>query len=352
MNLHLRVLIGYHLLVGLLVLCAAGAALGFHQQQEALQQGVGQASVQVQGTLAVLSQLDAHDALLRRALYGDAAARTALPRSWAEVEGRVEAAIALPEGLDSPVAAHRDLRWTLARYHQVAEDLLTAVDLRGDAAETRLQDYETRVGDAFRTLKSQTYALVEANLKTTRDSEGSVESTSKRYAAIYASLLVLALITVAFLSRQLRRGLVDRLVATATVAQAVADGDKTRRANSGPDDELGIIGRQLNALLDTEQALHAEMEGRLCQQRQLLLGLSHSWPKPVALFTIYGDLTVSTLDDQDREAIEAAELKFPDPPTYTADDRPFEVTAGGRQIHCRLLRVAGRRPVGWLAEVA
>lgn len=234
MNLHLRILIGYHLLVGLLVLFAAGAALLFHQQHELLNQ-----------TSALVAT--------------DAAAAT--------------------EKLD--VAIH----------------------------------------------------------------------ASQRYASIYAALLMLVLITVAFLSRQLRRGLVDRLVATAAVAQAVADGDRTRRANSGPDDELGIIGRQLNALLDKEQALHGEMDGRLCQQRQLLLGMLNQWPKKVGLFTIYGDLAVSTLDEAVREELDAAEIPFPSPPAQASEDKPFNPKVGEHELHCRLLRVEGRRPVGWLAEV-
>ncbi len=207
MNLHLRILIGYHVLVALLVILVAGAAFGFHQQREALKDAVAATGRQV----GLVTQVEESQGLASRA-PGDGASRAELEKGWVELENRI----------------------------------------------------------------------------------GARPSAAQRYSAVYGALLVLVLITVAFLSRQLRRGLVDRLVATATVAEAVAEGDRSRRVHAGPDDELGIIGEALNALLDTEQALHAQMEGRLCQQRQLLLGMAHLWPKKVALFTIYGDLAVAS----------------------------------------------------------
>ncbi len=349
LNLHLRVLIGYHALVGFLVLSAVGAALGFHQVGDSLSQGVAATTRNVQSTSTVLAQLDRQDALLRQAVRGDMTARVAVQKGWADLESKISFAV-VPEQVD-PAAVQRDVRLTLARYRQLSEDLLATLELRGTPEVAPLDAYEDQVGESFRALKVQVYQLLEEDLRTTVEREVGVESAARRYAAIYAALLVLALIVVAFLSRQLRRGLVDRLVATATVAQAVADGDRTRRVNSGPDDELGIIGRQLNALLDTEQSLHAQMDGRLCQQRQLLLGILHLWPKKVSLFTIYGDLAVCTLDEPDREEIAAAELHFPDPPAQSRDDKAFAPQLGKRELHCRLLRVDGRRPVGWLCEL-
>lgn len=265
MNLHLRILIGYHALVAILVILVGGAAFGFHQQREVLKEAVSATGRQV-GLLARAGETET----LTSQAPNDAASRAELEKGWLEVENRIAAA--------------------------------------GDAAQ--------------------------------------------RYSSLYGALLVVVLITVAFLSRQLRRGLVDRLVATATVAHAVlTEGDRSRRVHAGPDDELGLIGEALNALLDTEQALQAQMEGRLCQQRQLLLGMAELWPKKVALFTIYGDLAVSSLSDRDREELQAAELKFPDPPKEIKDDRPFVAQAGGRELTFRLLRSQGRRPVGWLTEL-
>lgn len=263
MNLHLRILIGYHVLVALLVILVAGAAFGFHQQREALKSLVSATGRQ----FGLVAQVN--ESALANRTPADGAAHAELEKGWNEVENKI-----------------------------------------GAAAEA-----------------------------------------AQRYSAVYGALLVLVLITVAFLSRQLRRGLVDRLVATATVAEAVAEGDRSRRVHAGPDDELGIIGEALNALLDTEQALHAQMEGRLCQQRQLLLGMAHLWPKQVALFTIYGDLAVSSISGQEREDLQAADIRFPDPPKTAAEDRPFTATVGKRELTFRLLRVDGRRPVGWLTEL-
>jgi hypothetical protein len=339
MNLHLRVLIGYYTLIGLLVFCAVGAGLSFNHLGDSLSHNLAERPLEAQAKLSLLAGLDQHDAMLRRALNGDLAARAELPKGWTELEA---AAGGQGEPSVDATDAERDLRWSLAHYRQVAEERLAASALEPD---------ETKVLEAFRTLKAQVYRALEENLRATVEREGEVEIRARRYATIYATVLALILIVVAFLSRQLRRGLLDRLVATATVAQAVADGDRSRRADDGPDDELGIISHQLNALLDTELALHAEMEGRLCQQRQLLLGVLQSWPKKVAVFTIYGDLAVTTLDEKERDPVVAAEIDFPASPAKVEEDQPFTARIGERELRFRLLRVDGRRPVGWLAEV-
>lgn len=334
MNLHLRLLIGYYTLVGFLVVCAVGAALGFNHLAESLSMNDTERARHAQSTLGLLSRLDHHDALVRRALRGDLAARTEVDKGWSDLE------TALGNGDVDPLRQEAAL--SLERYREVSEKLLAAPSLETD---------EVPVVDAFRAVKGQLYQSLEEEVRATIEREGDVEIRARRYATVYGSLLALSLIVVAFLSRQLRRGLVDRLVATASVAQAVADGDRSRRANPGQDDELGIIAHILNYLLDTELALHSEMEGRLGQQRQLLLGMVHSWPKKVALFTIYGDLAVSTLGEEDREQLQAAELKFPDPPAQARDDQDFVTRVGERELRFRLLRVDGRRPVGWMAEV-
>lgn len=337
MNLHLRVLIGYYTLVGFLVICAVGAGLGFNHLADSLSRDVSDRAREAQATLGLLSRLDRHDALLRLALRGNLEARGDVQKGWGDLEAAVGGS-----GEIEASAAQREVAWSLARYREESEQLLASSSLEPD---------EAPAADAFRAVKVQVYQALEEELRQTVERESDVEIRARRYATVYASLLTLSLIVVAFLSRQLRRGLVDRLVATATVAQAVADGDRSRRAHPGPDDELGTIVHVLNYLLDTELALHSEMEGRLGQQRQLLLGLAHSWPKTLALYTIYGDLAATTLGEDEREQLQAAELKFPLPPARPEDDREFVTTVGERELRFRLLRVDGRRPVGWLAEV-
>ena len=339
MNLHLRVLIGYYTLVGFLVVCAVGAALGFNHLAEEVAQGGAGRGQQTQTTLAVLAKLDNHDALLRRALRGDLESRAELPKGWSDLENAVAGS---PGKGVEPSPEQSEVAWAMAHYREVSDQLLAAPALEAN---------EEPVVDALRTVKGHLYQAFESELKATVRRENDVEIRARRYATVYATLLVISLIVIAFLSRQLRRGLVDRLVATASVAEAVADGDRSRRAVVGGDDELGIIADQLNMLLDTELALHAEMEGRLGQQRQLLLGLADAWPKKVAIYTIYGDLAVSTLAVEDHEAMQAAEIVFPDPPGKPEEDRDFTATVGSRELTFRLLRAGGRRPVGWLTEL-
>lgn len=334
MNLHLRVLIGYYTLVGFLVVCAVGAALGFNHLADSLS-GDTERTREAQSTLGLLARLDHHDALLRRALRGDLEARADVQKGFADLETAIG-------GGEGAAETRRNAAWSLARYREVSERLLEAPSLESD---------EGPVVDALRAVKVQLYQSLEEEVRQTIEREADVEIRARRYATVYGTLLALALIVIAFLSRQLRRGLVDRMVATASVAQAVADGDRSRRAHPGNDDELGIVAQVMNYLLDTELALHSEMEGRLGQQRQLLLGLVDSWPKKVALFTIYGDLAASSLGEEEREELQAAEVKFPAPPAQPRDDHEFVTTVGPRELRFRLLRAGGRRPVGWLAEV-
>lgn len=337
MNLHLRVLIGYYTLIGFLVICAIGAGLGFNHLADSLSHDFAEKARQTQATLGLLAHLDRHDAQVRLALRGNLEARAEVAKGWQDLEAAV--------GTESKIEVSPSLRevaWSLSRYREVSEALLAAPTLEND---------EMPVVDALRTVKARLYQALDEEVRETVERESEVEIRARRYATVYASLLTLSLIVIAFLSRQLRRGLVDRLVATASVAQAVADGDRSRRAHPGNDDELGMIAQVMNYLLDTEQALHAEMEGRLGQQRQLLLGLVHSWPKKVALLTIYGDLAASTLGEEEREQLQAAELELPAPPKQPGDDPEFVATVGARELRFRLLRVDGRRPVGWLAEV-
>jgi HAMP domain-containing protein len=177
-----------------------------------------------------------------------------------------------------------------------------------------------------------------------------VASMARRYAILQATLLILALSSLGFLSRILRRRLLDRLVNLATIAETVADGDRSRRATVGLDDEIGIVARQFNALLDAEQAAIAEGKGRLCQQRQLMLGLLESWPKKVGVFSLKdGDLIASNFETELREQVEASTLHFPEPDA-SAKDSVLKLK-NGRKLQLSLLKAEGLRPIGWLGQI-
>jgi len=134
------------------------------------------------------------------------------------------------------------------------------------------------------------------------------------------------------------------------VVQAIAAGDSARRTVPGNGDELGVVARQINAMLDKVQQVESELAGRLQQDRQLLVALLQQVPHPAALLSLSGLLVASTLEAKDHEAVEAGVAAL-DGPALLARGRVIEQTFGGRAVTLRLLEATGERPVGWLATV-
>jgi methyl-accepting chemotaxis protein len=176
------------------------------------------------------------------------------------------------------------------------------------------------------------------------------QRAARRQAGLHGLLVVIALLSLAFLSQALGRGLLARLAELASVVRAIAAGDTARRTVPGDGDELGVVARQINAMLDKVQQVESELAGRLQQDRQLLVALLRQLPHPAALLSLSGLLVASTLEARDQEAVETAVAGL-DGLAMRTHGRVIERTAGGREVTLRLLEASGERPVGWLAMV-
>jgi methyl-accepting chemotaxis protein len=185
-------------------------------------------------------------------------------------------------------------------------------------------------------------AMVEANQRAQR--------AARRQAALHGSLVVIALLSLAFLSQALGRGLLARLAELTSVVRAIAAGDTARRTVPGDGDELGVVARQINAMLDKVQQVESELAGRLQQDRQLLVALLRELPRPAALLSLSGRLVASTLEAKDQDAVESVVAAIDGLAALTSD-RLIERTAGRREVTLRLLEASGERPVGWLATL-
>jgi methyl-accepting chemotaxis protein len=160
--------------------------------------------------------------------------------------------------------------------------------------------------------------------------------------------VLLALFSLAFLSRALNRVLLDRLDELATVAEAIAGGSFDRRAATHYPDELGAVARQLNAVLDREQQNQNAMEGRTALYRDLLIGLLGALPGPAAVIGLDGRLLASTLDADTNHEIENAGARLSGS-ERDLGEASIEMENGTLQL--RLLSVRTGRPLAWLATL-
>jgi len=344
MKLSTRILLGYWYLVGLLIVFATSAALSFLSLGRSINTVLDENSESVRASMTMLDALERQHSALLSSLLGDAGAQAALETSEQSFLAAVASArdhIAAPgeaEVIDRIERGHAEFRAARERLLQ-------------GTWEQPLLAYQSEVVPQFTALRQSVVDLHEINHRAMVEADQRVQRAARRQAALHGLLVVVALLSLAFLSQALGRGVLARLAELTSVVQAIAAGDAARRAVTGGGDELGVIARQLNAMLDKVQQVESELAGRLQQDRQLLVALLHQLPHSAALLSLSGLLVASTLEAKDQENVEAAVAAL-DGLALLTRGREIERTAGGREVRLRLLEASGERPVGWLATVA
>ena len=109
-------------------------------------------------------------------------------------------------------------------------------------------------------------------------------------------LAAVALMSLALLSRTLHNGVLLRLSSLQQVAEALAAGDLSRRADESFQDELGLIARQLNAALDLQGQMDRAAIGKFNLQNQVILALLARLTSGALVVDPSGDLIASTLE--------------------------------------------------------
>jgi HAMP domain-containing protein len=338
MNLYVRILLGYGYLVALLVLGAAGAALGFHQLDADLGRVLSDSAESVRAASRMLAALDRQEAALRAHFLGGEGKGQELRNADAVFQR------ALEEAGD----ATREVGVRFEAFRGARDRLLA------EPPEHPLELYESRLFPRLRELREEVFALLESNYRTVISTDETTRRTARRRAILLALLVTVALLSLGFLSRALRRDLLDRLAELADVARGIAAGDRRRRATVGRDDELGAVARLLNVALDTEQATAREMRGRLAGERQLLLALLATHPEPAAVLTLAGNLVASTFGDEvEDEALRSAgaELRSRRPKSGSVPTEPVSLPTDPGNLQAHPLVAPGDRFVGWLVRV-
>jgi len=343
MILRTRILLAYWYLVALVVIGAAAAALGFHRLGSSIGTVLGENFESVQASMEMLDALERQDSEVLALLLGESGYRSRL----AESERNFQAALARARRnvtieQEPPILDEIERRY--ATYREARDRLLAVAHARPLAA------YEAATFPAFDTLKTRVYSLLDVNHRAMVEADERAQRGARLGALGHGALVALALLSLAFLSQALGRQVLSRLADLRSVAQAIARGDNRRRAAATSEDELGLVAQQLNAALDRLRETEGRLEGRLQQQRQIVLGVLDRFPSPAALLSLRGAVIASTLTAQETARLErAAAGVLPADTAGEMESRTLE--SEGKRMALTLLRAGGIRPVGWLATI-
>lgn len=170
----------------------------------------------------------------------------------------------------------------------------------------------------------------------------------------------LALLLGAWISRTVRRSLLERLSAIDVALTSIDRGDRTRRVSLGGSDELSRFGAVLDRALDERDRADAAAQGRSSELRAMLVALLHERSEPAAITGIDGEILVSTLSADQEEALRSLTPQVRRA-ARTLLSRGFVSAAelvtsveveGTHRVEIRALAVGERRVVGWLAVFA
>lgn len=341
MSLQARILLAFGYLVLLVVLGAVAAAVGFRDLGTRIGAVLGENFESVQATTAMLEALEReHSAvlglLIGRGVRPDLEAteedfHAALERARANItlEGETE----VIDAITNDYAVYREAR----------ERLL------GAPPERPLQQYERDVFPEFEQVKADILRLIELNYGAMAEADTRAGQTATTRAAIHGLLVAVAVLSLAPLMRMIRRSMTGRVHELADIAEAIAGGDRHRRATVTRNDELGLVARQFNAVLDRLQQAESASEALHAQRRRLLHALLSRFDRPGAVISTDGRILGDTLDPEVRTAAAAAVRERIDKREDTGE---MEVDAAGTRLRLLPLEAADGPDLGWLALVA
>lgn len=376
-----RLVLGYGYLVALLVVTAGTAALALQRFSRGIDRVVADNVRSIEAAMRMLAALEEQNRATFAVLLGKEDARQRLAAAEAELEAGLDAAtanITLEE--ERPILArirehHEELR--AARTRLLAEELRTAL----------LAAWDREVSGPTDAVKADVTALLAANHAAMERADVRTREEAQGGAVALGVLATIALLSLGFLSRGLQGTVLGRLAEIRELAEAAAMGERDRRLRVRRLDELGIVAVQLNAALDRHDQLEASVQGRVAQEKQLVLGVLERLDAPSGLVALDGELIASTLEPDDELALVSLGARVraerpaplqplaPDPRALVPDDPDVAAAAhaaaeeeespaeegpvrvvrqltaeGGKTFHLELLLIAGVRPVGWLVE--
>lgn len=346
MDLRTRLLLGYLYIVALLVVTAGTSAIAFNRLAEITATIADQHMVSIDATIDLLASLERQDSATLAVLLNSDEAEATMLAAQREFDDALEVLAAAANDDVQGALAHVRLeyeRYTLAR----------AAILGSSAAD--LARYQAEVEPRFEAARSLVLSMLTEIGEETALSSRDSQSVAVRNSVWLGIVVTLAILSMAMLARGLQAQVFSRLAELKEVADLIAGGHRSRRVRVYGRDELSRIAMRLNEALDARDQLEAEMNGRLTQQRQVLLGVVAAFPHPTALVGLDGYVVASTLSEHDLEFVESCGRTVRDNhPTGTEPEDgyvEFELgaTAVFPGVRFQLLVAPGSRPVGWLA---
>lgn len=330
MDLRTRLLVGYGYLASLVVISAVAAALGFHHLGTRLSEVLEENFASVRWSVEMVEALERQDSALLAALLGDPDAAEALDESERAFLAALERARSnVTEERETEVIDRVDRGY--AAYRESRTRLLAGPH------ERPLEAYEAETLPRFDEVKRAVVDLLEVNHAAMVRADEAARAAARRNAAAHGLVAAIALVSFVWLSRVLRRQLLARLGSLKAIAQAMAAGDRGRRADATRADELGLLGEQLNELLDRQAELDGRTEARLAAASDVVIGLLASLDEPAALLASDGRVVASTIRDSELARVQEAWR------TSRAEAPSREAAYDFAEL------MAGPRSVGWLA---
>lgn len=341
MRLATRILFGYWYLVILIIIIAAGAALGVHGLGNNIGRVLAENVESVRASTEMVESLERQDSSVLASLLGKSGAEDSLETSelaFRNALQRARANITIPE--EKPVIEEID--------RSFAAFTLARDELLGTSPSAPLRAYDDAIFPKFEAVKNGVLNLLEINHSAMVDADRQAQASASRQASTLALVVLIALSSLVFLSRALNRTILERLDELAAVAEAIAGGGFDRRAADHHTDELGAVARQLNAALDRQQRARMEIESRVAMYRNLVLGLLRNVPGRVALLGLDGRILASTFEEGAESRLTAISKMMPGP-ELSSDSVAQSFDIENETVNLTLLRGPAERPLAWLA---
>lgn len=346
MTLRTRLLLGYGYLVVLILAVAGTSAVAFLHLSSGIDVVLDENFRSIRASMEMIESLERQDSETLAALLEGDVDRDALGRLETSFEEAFRVARGNVTEPEEPLILER-----------IERDLATFIAARNALIEERpeapLAAYNRRVFPLFSRIKSEVLHLLEINQEAMVQADREARQTAHQAGAVLGVLVAVGLVSFILLARVMQRTILGRIDELKRGVEAIATRDPRRRLREEGADELTVVARRINELLDRHQRAESRLEGHVRQERQLVLGLVERFGPEATVYGLAGN-RVAGSDDVDpavRRWIRSegrTRLEKWEPDAEAIEER----VAGeeGPAPKVRLLTVSGVRPVGWLVE--
>ena len=349
MTLRARLLLGYGYLVALLLFTAGSATLSFLHLSAGIEVVLDENFRSIRAAMAMIEALERQDSATLAALIEG----QHRDRRHGEPRGGVPGG---PRGGRPATSPRRTSRRPWRRSDALLRLPGGAATRSSPICRTGpLTAYNQRVFPRFSAVKHDVIRLLDINQRAMFRADRQARETAVQSSTWLGFMVVVALVSLVFLSRAMQRRILVPARAPRAAACSPSPTDLQGRLREEGDDELAMIARHVNRLLDQNEELKARNQGRLAQERRLVLGLVGAYGEGAALFSLSGELVGGRVEDR---ALEGGD-RCVDPggraPSRRGGATADQADRGGEgsgAVEVELLLAPGERPVGWLARPA